>query len=99
MVGEKNRTHGHTVAGKRSPTWNSWSKMRERVLNPNHVKHHLYEGVEICERWDSFEAFLEDMGERPEGTSLDRIDPYGNYEPDNCRWATSLEQRHNRRAA
>jgi hypothetical protein len=99
-VGHENRAHGHTVGGKRSPTWYSWSKMRERVLNPNHVKYHLYggRGISIDSRWDSFENFLADMGERPEGRSLDRIDPEGNYGPDNCRWATSLEQRHNRRA-
>lgn len=73
--------------------------MRERVLNPNHVKHHLYAHVSICPRWDSFENFLADMGERPEGMSLDRIDPYGDYAPENCRWATPAEQRHNRRGS
>jgi len=90
-------SHGHTRNGKKSPTWTSWAKMRERVLNPGHVKHRLYADVLIDPRWDSFENFLSDMGERPEGTSLDRIDPAGNYEPGNCRWATPIEQRHNRR--
>jgi hypothetical protein len=52
----------------------------------------------MCPQWaGSFKVFLADMGERPEGTSLDRIDTNGNYEPGNCRWATPLEQRHNRR--
>jgi hypothetical protein len=74
--------------------------MKWRCLNPNTRSFQNYGavGVTICERWlNSFEAFLVDMGERPPGKTLDRIDPHGNYEPDNCRWATPLEQRHNQR--
>src|SRR5437899_167083 len=53
--------------------------------------------VKVCKRWGSFENFYSDMGNVPDGKSIDRINPFGNYEPSNCRWATSLEQRHNRR--
>jgi len=73
--------------------------MRRRCLNPRSTQYAYYggRGVSICQRWETFENFLADMGERPNGRSLDRINPYGNYEPSNCRWATSFEQTHNRR--
>jgi hypothetical protein len=72
--------------------------MRERVLNCNHEAFHRYggRGVQICERWGLFLNFLEDMGQRPAGTSLDRFpDKDGAYEPGNCRWATPQEQQNN----
>lgn len=91
------QTHGQT----HSRAFRSWDAMKQRCTNPNSSDYHRYggKGVVICKRWlDSFENFLEDMGERPEGTSLDRYpDKHGNYEPNNCRWATPSEQQRNLR--
>lgn len=74
--------------------------MRQRCLNLNDPNYQAYgaKGVTICESWkQSFQSFLKDMGKRPHGTSLDRINNDGDYEPGNCRWATRSEQNRNRR--
>lgn len=96
-------THGHTAgpAGSRrtTPTYNTWLAMRQRCRYPHHAKYAQYggRGIGVCDRWfDSFNAFLADMGERPAGHTLDRIDGLGDYEPRNCRWATPGQQAANR---
>ena len=80
-----------------TPTYKSWSEMKARCKNPNHSRGGCYEGVTYCEEWEVFVNFFRDMGVRPEGTTLDRINPWGNYEPSNCRWADIFTQENNRR--
>jgi len=81
-----------------TPTYNSWNTMLARCRNPNHTFFHRYggRGITVCQRWYVFENFFADMGERPAGTTLDRIDNDRGYEPDNCRWSTNKEQFSNR---
>ena len=83
----------------RTPTYYSWQSMKDRCLNKNSDNSRWYgeKGVSVCQKWMSFENFLADMGERPEGTTLDRINPFGDYEPDNCRWADMATQKANNR--
>ncbi len=82
-----------------SPEYQSWQAMRSRCNRVGNVKYKLYggRGIRVCASWSAFANFLADMGPRPPGTTLDRINSDGNYEPGNCRWATHLEQRRNRR--
>jgi hypothetical protein len=83
-----------------SATYVSWAGMKDRCENPRSSSWEDYggRGIVVCERWSaSYEAFVEDMGHRPVGKSIDRINVDGNYEPTNCRWATAKEQQQNRR--
>lgn len=83
----------------KSPTYQSWCMMKSRCNNPNytHFKYYGARGITYCERWESYENFMEDMGERPKGYTLDRIDSEGNYTPSNCKWSTRENQADNRR--
>lgn len=98
----KHAKHGESVHATRSVEYNAWRLMRQRCNDPKnkHYKHYGGRGIKICDRWNSYEAFIEDMGRRPSKKhSLDRIDVNGNYEPNNCRWATVVTQARNRRDA
>jgi len=99
VVVNRSLRHGHSRPGAHSPTHQSWRAMQTRCDNPRGKCYELYggRGIAVCDRWRVFENFLADMGERPEGLTLDRLDVEGNYEPGNCRWATVQEQNRNRR--
>lgn len=86
-------------AGHSANVYQVWIDMRRRCNKPSHPAFKWYgaKGIHVCDRWNtSFANFLEDMGEKPLGLSLDRIDVKGPYEPSNCRWATQAEQQRNR---
>lgn len=91
---KRGKNHGYFG----TPTYRAWNDMKKRCLNPTNKVYPRYggRGITICERWLTFVNFLADMGERPDGLSLDRIDNNGNYEPGNCRWATWSQQMLNR---
>lgn len=90
------------------PLYRTWKNIRNRCNNPNNPKYHRYgaRGIKVCQRWDNFDLFLQDMGDKPsydmhEGTvvpiwSVGRIDNDGDYEPSNCRWELLAEQSRNR---
>lgn len=93
--------HGHTVGKTYSPTYHSWQAMlaRCRYRHRDVDSKHIGRGITVCERWKEFDNFLADMGERPDGTTIDRKENDKGYSPENCRWATPTQQARNRRNA
>jgi len=97
---KKMTRHGQSrVNGGPSGAYRSWHAALQRCSNPNSHFFVNYggRGIKFCERWRLFDNFFADMGARPEGHTLDRIDPNGNYEPGNCKWSTPREQSLNQR--
>lgn len=100
---ERSFKHGHAGNHRRgtrqTKTYQAWCNLRLRCSNPNNKRYASYagRGIKVCDRWrDSFENFLSDMGEAPPGTSIDRIDNDGDYEPGNCRWSDRTQQARNK---
>lgn len=99
IVAIRSTTHGQTKHRKLSNTYQSWKTMKRRCLVETSSDYPRYggRGITVCERWQKFENFLADMGKRPKGKTLDRIDNDRGYFPENCKWSTPKEQARNRK--
>lgn len=88
MIRERVTRHGHSAGGPASKTYTVWVGMKGRCSRAKNNRYAQYggRGISVCERWQTFANFLADMGERPDGYSLERLDVNGNYEPSNCAW-------------
>ena len=91
--------HGSAKRGSESDVYRIWASMKDRCQNPKNKRYYNYggRGITLCDRWQTFENFASDMGPRPKGLSVDRINNDKGYEPGNCRWATASQQMYNRR--
>lgn len=98
-MGKSNVRHGHTLGHVRSPTYLSWQNMMQRCYDQKTNGFHNYggRGIVVCIEWHSFDRFFADMGTRPDGKTIERLDVNGDYGPDNCIWATLSHQSANRR--
>jgi len=98
---ERSTTHGYSAGGLYRSEYGIWRAMLARCRNPNvpQFKDYGGRGIRVCERWQKFTNFFEDMGARPPNMTLDRINNDGNYEPSNCRWATRAQQQANKHRA
>lgn len=100
LVGKKRATHGHTKNYRSTSEYYAWRGIKRRCLDPKCPNFNNYggKGVKVCDRWLNFSFFIRDMGEKPTPKhQIDRIDPFGDYTPENCRWVTPKENSRNRR--
>lgn len=97
MITQMGKHYQHKLSSH--PLYHTWENMRARCNNPNNTGYRWYgaRGIKVCKKWNDFAKFVKDIGEKPEGMTLDRIDNNGNYEPDNVRWVNQVKQGRNAR--